>query len=386
MEVEMRTRVANSFDGLDKLLERIESGKLDKPDWIRLQGKARLDNLKPQRLKDTLARIHGSVLRGFKANNVDIGNRQRRLDFWRAVASSGFHDFSEMGWMKSYDSPFVEDYDYIGAYLKGGLSALDPYAVYSSVLGTFDFSVEDFIATELCRDVRTIVEPMAGTAEFSYHGHFRYPDFRYVMIDLDADAERKVMGQRWLPETEKHYIVNDVLDEDIWKQIKTVSSGESLAYIGKQSHHLFDAKQLFRLMDVATRYVDYFMLETPQLAPVLDMGGTDDMSRPEMEDAGFEVELVEDHDGEPNPFTNLMHFHLTASDKTGDRQLFSYRDWTVWQQPILVTMADLLDLNALYYHSELNEFVSVDEETDDCDVVDNVTFMLFTRRELGDAS
>ena len=382
MEVEMKMRVAKTFEGLDKLLERIESGKIPKPDWIRLQGKARLDNLKPNRLQETLARIHGASLRGFKANNVKIGNRQRRLDFWRTVAAAGFHDFSELGWMKSYDSPFVENYDYIEAYLKGGLAAVDPYAVYSSVLGTFDFSVEDFIATELCKDVRTIVEPMAGTAEFSYHGHFRYPDFRYVMIDLDPDAQQKVLTQRWLPETEKHYIVNDVLEEDIWKQVKTVTSGESLAYIGKQSHHLFDAKQLFRLMDVATRYVDYFMLETPQLAPVLEMGGTDDMTRPEMEDAGLEVELVEDDDGEPNPFTNLMHFHLTASDRTGARQLFSYRDWTVWQQPILVTMANLLGLNALYFHSELEEFVSVEEETEDCDVVDNVTFMLFTRREI----
>ena len=45
-------------------------------------------------------------------------------------------------------------------------------------------------------------------------------------------------------------------------------------------------------------------------------------------------------------------------------------------------MANLLGLNALYYHSELDEFVSVEEETEDCDVVDNVTFMLFTRRDI----
>ena len=384
MEIQQKTRVAKTFEALDKLLCEIESGKKAKPDWIRLQGKCRLDNLKPARRRETLQRMHGNVLRGFKAGNVDIGNRERRLDYWRSVAGAGFHDFSELGWMKCYDSPFVEDYDYIGAYQEKGLKGLDPYAVYSSVLGTFDFSVEDFIATELCRDVRTIIEPMAGTAEFSYQGHFRYPDFRYVMIDLDEEAQQRVMAQNWLPDTEKHYLVSDVLAEDLWSQVKAVSSGESLSYIGKQSHHLFDAKQLFRLMDVATRHVDYFMLETPQLAPVMDMGGTDDMTRDEMKDAGFEVELIEDDDGEPNPFTNLMHFHLGASDKKGKRtrKLFSYRDWTVWSQPILVTMARLLDLNALYYHSELNEFVSVDEETDDSDVEDNVTFMLFTRRDI----
>ena len=384
MEIDQKTRVAKSFEGLDKLLSQIESGKKAKPDWIRLQGKCRLDNLKPARRREVLLRIHRNVLRGFKAKNVEIGNRQRRLEYWRSVASAGFHDFSDLGWMKCYDSPFVEDYDYIGAYLKGGLDALDPYAVYSSVLGTFDFSVEDFVATQLCADVRTIVEPMAGTAEFSYQGHFRYPDFRYVMIDLDEGAQQKVMAQRWLPETEKHYLVSDVLDDRVWAQVKAFSSGESLSYIGKQSHHLFDAKQLFRLMDVATRHVDYFMLETPQLSPVMDMGGTDDMTRPEMKDAGFEVELIEDDDGEPNPFTNLMHFHLGASDRKGarKRQLFGYRDWTVWSQPILVTMARLLDLNALYFHSELYEFVPVEEDTEDCDVEDNVTFMLFTRREI----
>jgi hypothetical protein len=382
MEIEMKTRVAKSFDALDKLMNDIRSGKKAKPDWIRLQGKCRLDNLKPKRRHETLERLHASVLRGFKANNVKIGTKQRRQEYWRSVASAGFHDFSEMGWMKCYDSPFVHDYDYIGSYKKGGLDALDPYAVYSSVLGTFDFTVEDFVATELCRDVRTIVEPMAGTAEFSYYGHFRNPDFHYAMIDLDEKAKQRVMKLPWLAETEKHYIVQDILDEDVWRQIKSFTIGDSLSYIGKQSHHLFDAKQLYTLMDVATRHVDYLMLETPQLAPVMDMGGTDDMTRPEMEDAGFEVELVEDEDGDPNPFTNLMHFHLAASDKTGSRKLFSYRDWTVWQQPILVTMARLLDLNALYYHSELNEFVSVEEETEDCDVIDNVTFMLFTRREL----
>lgn len=382
MEIEHKTRVVNSFSALDKLLDKIESGNKPKPDWIKLQSKARLDNLKPERRRELLRRLHGAVLRGIKANNVEIGNRQRRLEYWRSVASAGFHDFSELGWMKCYDSPYVEDYDYIRAYQKGGLDALDPYAVYSSVLGTFDFSVEDFVATELCRNVRTLVEPMAGTAEFCYHGHFRYPEFRYFMIDLDEQAQQRVLGQRWLPDTEKHYLVADVLEDEVWAKIKAFSSGESLSYIGKQSHHLFDAKQLFRLMDVATRHVDYFMLETPQLAPVMDMGGTDDMTRPEMKDAGFEVELVEDDDGEPNPFTNLMHFHLGASDKKGERELFHYRDWTVWSQPILVTMANLLGLNALYFHSELHEFVSVDEETDDCDVEDNVTFMLFTRRDV----
>ena len=382
MEIEHKTRVVNSFAALEKLLAQIESGRKAKPDWIRLQSNARLDVLEIEAREKLLNRLHACVLRGFKANNVEFEKKKHRLEYWQSVARSGFHDFSELGWMKSYDSPFIENYDYIEAFKENGLDGLDPYAVYSAVLGTFDFSVEDFIATSLCQNVRTIVEPMSGTAEFCYQGHFRFPDFRYVMIDLDEQAQQRVLAQRWLPETEKQYLVADVLDEEVWSNIKAFSSGESLSYIGKQSHHLFNAKQLFRLMDVATRNVDYFMLETPQLAMVTDMGGTDDMTRPEMKAAGFEAELVEDHDGEPNPFTNLMHFHLTASTKKNERQLFGYRDWTVWSQPILVTMANLLDLNAFYFHSELHEFVSVEEETEDCDVEDNVTFMLFTRREV----
>ena len=101
-----------------------------------------------------------------------------------------------------------------------------------------------------------------------------------------------------------------------------------------------------------------------------------------MEDAGFKTELVEDDDGEPNPYTNLMHFHLVSSDQTGNRKIFGYRNWTVWSQPILVTLARLLDLEALYYHSENHEFVTVDEDWDDSDVEEEVTFMLFTRRDL----
>jgi hypothetical protein len=382
MEIKTRTRVARSWEALDRLLSEIEADAKKKPDWIALQAECRLDKLdKPER-KALLARMHPCVLRGFKANNIKIKKKRKRLDFWRSVTSSGFHDFTEFGWMKSYDSPFVRDYDYIEGYLEGGIDGLDPYAVYASVLGTFEFGVEDFVATELCKNVRTLIEPMAGTADFSYEGHFRYPEFQYIMADLDEDARERVLSQSWLPQTQKHYLVADILEESFWQQVKSLSTGESLSLIGKQSHHLFDAKQLYKLLDIATRHVDYFMLEVPQLVTVTEMGGTDDMSRPEMEDAGFDVELVEEDDGEPNPFTNLMHFHLEASDETGERTLFNYHDWTVWQHPILVTLARLLDLDVLYYHSEQFEFVDVEKDTEDSDIEENVCFMLFTRRKV----
>lgn len=373
-------KVASSRAALDKLLTGIESGEQPRPDWIRLQGQCRLDQFPDAEFDKTLARLHGCVKRGFKANNVKISNRKKRLAYWRAVARRGFHDFSEFGWTKAYDSPFCEDYDYVGPYLEGGLEALDPYAIYSAVLGTHDFTVEDFIKTELCSAVRTIAEPMAGTAEFSYLGHFRFPDFRYVMIDLDEDAQRRVLAQRWLPATEKHYLVADALADEVWQQVKSLTSGESLAYIGKQSHHLFDARQLFRLMDVATRHVDFLMLETPQMSLVSDMTDDDDLTRPEMEDAGFEVSLIEEPGGAPNPFTNLMAFRLEARDKTGERPLFRYHEWTNWSQPTLVAFAELLDLESYYFHSEQEEFVPVAEHTDTSDCLDNVTFMIFRRR------
>ena len=382
MEIKTQTRVARSWEALDRILSEIETGKKKKPDWIALQSECRLDKLGKSERKALLARLHPNVLRGFKANNVKIKKKKKRLDYWRSVASSGFHDFTDFGWMKSYDSPQVRNYDYISDYLDGGIDGLDPYAVYASVLGTFEFGVEDFVATALCKDVRTVVEPMAGTADFAYEGHFRFPDFQYVMADLDQDARDRVFGQYWLPQTQKHYLVADILGESFWQQVKSLTTGESLSLIGKQSHHLFDAKQLYQLLDVATRHVDYFMLEVPQLVTVIEMGGTDDMSRPEMEDAGFEAELIEEPDGEPNPFTNLMHFHLAASDETGDRRLFDYHDWTVWQPSTLVTLARLLDLDVLYYHSEQCEFVSVEEDTEDCDIEENVCFMLFTRRKV----
>jgi len=374
-------RIASSRAALDKLLAGIESGEQPRPDWIRLQGQCRLDQFPPEELDKTLARLHSCVKRGFKAGNVKISNRKRRLAFWREVARRGFHDFSEFGWSKAYDSPFREDYDYVGPYLEGGLAALDPYAIYSAVLGTHDFTVEDFVDTELCRDVRTIAEPMAGTAEFCYLGHFRYPDFRYVMIDLDEDAQRRVLAQRWLPSTEKHYLVADALADEVWQRVDELSVGRSLAYIGKQSHHLFDAKQLHRLMDVATRHVDFLMLETPQMSLVSDMTDDDDLTRPEMEDAGFEVSLIEEPGGAPNPFTNQMAFRLEARDREDDRTLFAYHDWTNWSQPTLVAYADLLDLDAYYFHSEQEEFVPVAEHTDTSDCLDNVTFMVFARRE-----
>lgn len=375
-------KIAKTPADLDRLLTRIEQGKLAKPDWIRLQGECRLDEMPDEERDRLLARMHPAVLRGFKNSCPTPKGRKERLDLWKAIARSGFHDFSEMGWTKNYDSPFVENYDYISAYQEGGLDALDPYKVYSSVLGTFDFGVADFVETELCENVRTIVEPMAGTAEFCYSGHFRFPDFRYLMIDLDEEAAERVMAQRWLPQAKHEYIVGDVLAADIWDGVKSKSEGESLAYIGKQSHHFFDAKQMMKLMKVATEHVDYLMLETPQICLVSDMGDTDELTRPEQEDVGFKCELAGEKNGDPNPLTNQLSFRLQAVNNRKERTLFNYHDWTSWAHSTLVAFADLLDLNAFYYHSEEEDFLPVSKWDDDADCEENVTFMLFTARNV----
>jgi len=375
-------RIAKSPEDLDKVLTRIESGKQPKPDWIRLQASCRLDKMKDAEREAFLTRLHACVLRGFKNACEKPRGPKARLKLWQAIARRGFHDFSEFGWTKNYDSPFVENYDYISAYQQGGIEALDKYAVYSSVLGTFDFGVADFVATRLCKNVRTIVEPMAGTAEFCYAGHFRFPDFNYMMIDLDKEAQRLVLAQNWLPQASKDYILGDVLSSEIWQRVKAQSSGESLAYIGKQSHHYFSAKQLMKLMKLATEHVDYLMLETPQICLVSEMGDTDELTRTEQEDAGFKCELVGEKDGDPNPLTHQLAFRLETSDRKDKKTMFKYHDWTSWAHSTLVAFADLLDLKSFYFHSEEEEFVPVTRWDGEADCEENVTFMLFTRRNI----
>jgi hypothetical protein len=114
------------------------------------------------------------------------------------------------------------------------------------------------------------------------------------------------------------------------------------------------------------------------------MEETEDVTRPEMEDAGFELDLIDEDDGAPNAFTNLMSFRLQASNARRTRTLFNYHDWTVWTQPTLYAMAQILDLNVRFFQSDLDEFVDVDdtEAVEESDCMENVTFMMFTRHAL----
>lgn len=373
------TRVVRSRTALDSLITAIEGGHQPRPDWIHLQADARLDQVDIDDCPPLLTRLHRAVRRGFRTAPLPSGDPDEFLDAWRVIARHGFHDFGDQGWSKCYDSPFVEDYDYLGPYLEKGLDGLDAYAVYGAVLGSHDYGVEDFLRTDRCRDVRTLIEPMAGTAEFAYQGHFQFPDFRYLMIDLDSQARDRVVARRWLADTERHYFVSDVLDEEVWKQAKATSSGPALAFVGKQSHHLFDTAQLCRLLELGTLYADSLVLETPAMALVSEMESQEEMTRPEMEAAGLRVGLVDEPDTSPHPFTNRISFQLEAWDDSGRRTLFHYPRWTVWSQPTLVSLAELHGLHTYFYHSELDEFVPVAHDATDSDCHENVTFMLFSR-------
>jgi hypothetical protein len=380
MEIEQESRAVRSFKALEDLLASIEDRRVAKPDWIKLKDKADLSRLEESDLVALLSRLHAGVLRGFTANDVRVQGRRQRLAYWRSIASHGFHDFAEDKWSKGYDSPFVEDYDYIAPYLAEGLGALDPYVVYSSVLGTWEYAVEDFLATELGSGLQTIVEPMAGSAEFSYAGHFRNPELSYCMIDLDESAKSYVENKAWLEKTRREYLIGDILDEQTWKDARAFSRGTSLSYIGKQSHNYFDVRQLVRLMELGTTHSDHLMLEVSEPYLLDEEPSLDELTRPEQKAAGFSVALEDDETRISNPLTNELNFYLVAWDREDRRELFSYRDWTGWQAPMLTALGRLLDLEVRYFHDHETEFLPVDEGTETAECRSNNTFMLFSRR------
>ena len=67
-------------------------------------------------------------------------------------------------------------------------------------------------------------------------------------------------------------------------------------------------------------------------------------------------------------------------DRRDQRTLFRYGQWTSYQHPMLVMLADLIGLSVRYLDSETNEFIPVEDHREDSDCLDNVTFLLFTRR------
>ncbi|MDF1702237.1 MAG: hypothetical protein P1V36_13860 [Planctomycetota bacterium] len=380
MEVQQVTRRASSMKKLETILAGVEAGTDPKPDWIELGGKLDPSKLSTEDLAALMKRMHGAVLRGFRANDVRTKGKRHLLEYWTTIAQHGFHDFAEDQWMKCYDSPFVENYDYITPYLDGGLDALDPYMVYSSVLGTWEYSVEDFVQTELGSSVQTIVEPLAGTAEFCYAGHFRHPDFNYVMFDVDEDAKKHVEAKPWLEQTQREFIIGDALEESTWEAVRAASKGTSLAYIGKQSQNFFKVKDLLQILEWGTKHVDHLMLEVSEPYLLDDEPSIDELSRAEHKAAGFKVALEDVDDISPNPLTNRLDFYLVAWDKQDRRNLFSYCDWVGWQAPTLTALGRLLDLEVRYYHDDDLEFMPVDVGTETSECRSNNTFMLFSRR------
>ncbi len=387
-------RVANSPEALDRVLASIESGRRSAPDWIQLQSRCRIESLATERQEELLRRLHACVLRGFRLPRAtrDEGG----LALWRRIARHGFHDFGTQGFTKCYGSPFVEDHDYVEGYLDGGLDGLDAYRVYSAVLGTHDYTVEDFLQTPTCEKIDTVIEPMAGTGEFTYHSHFRHPELRYLLFDLDGQARDSLLARPWLEGVSPHYALGNVLDPELWRTMRSRSRGRSLAYIGKQSHHFFDARELSELLALGTSHVDYFILETPEPSLVWELAPVDDLTRPEMAEAGFHAALIEDEYRPPNPFTNELGFRLEVWDESDRRVLFEYPKWRQWQPPTLVALAELLDLEVSYLNDSAGDFVPVEDcelhrdhprfqthpppqRIDHSEAHENVGFMLFRR-------
>src|SRR3990172_10873671 len=225
MQIDVITRNVRTLAALYQLMERIERGKAPKPDWIQLKGKASLFGLNTEELTLVIKRLHGAVLRGFRTPQVSARNKRRFLEYWTTIAKNGFHDFADDGWRKCFDSPFVEDYDYVTGYLTRGLDGVDPYKAYAAVLGTFAYSAEDFVNTELCQNVQSIIEPLAGTADFSYTGHFHYPGFNYFQFDIDPKAKAFVEAKPWLHGTRREYLIGNALQESTWKKASAFSRG-----------------------------------------------------------------------------------------------------------------------------------------------------------------
>ena len=379
MQIDLVTRKARTWKGLDRLLAAIERGDEPRPDYIDLGGDVDPGALELDRWEAWLPRLHAGVLRGWRAPRLKIKGRKRFLRWWQATARGGFHDFGADAWMKPYAAAEVTDYDYLRDYQEGGMAALDAYDAYSAVLGTWDYSVEDFLHTEACADVRTIVEPLAGTAEFCYHGHWRYPDLRYVMFDLDADAKRRVEAQPWHPSTQRTFLVGNALDEATWQRVREASDGPSLAYIGKQSQNFFDTPGLMRILDWGTRHTDHLMLEVSEPYLLEDEPTLDDLTRREMKAVGLHVALEDLDDVTPNPLTNHMSFDLVAWDDSARRTLFEYHDWTGWQPATLAALGQLLGLEMRYFHAYETEFLPLDEGLETSDVRETNSFLLFTR-------
>lgn len=377
MEVKVVTRSVRTLAALYRLIERIELGKTPKPDWIQLQGKAKLVGLAPEELTLVIKRLHGVVLRGFRTPSVSARNKKRFLDYWTTIAKNGFHDFADDGWRKCYDSPFVENYDYVSGYLTRGLDGVDPYKAYAAVLGTFAYSAEDFINTKLCKDVSAIIEPLAGTADFSYVGHFRYPAFDYFQFDIDPKAKKFVDTKPWLAGTRREYFIGNALHEATWRRAKKFVRGKSLCYLGKQSQNFFGIHDLLKILEWGTTYSDYLMFELT--APYLvEKEGTDELTRPESRAAGLRIAL-EDAKDSVNPITNAMDFSLVAWDAKDKREYFFRYRWTGWQSHALVGLADFLKLKVYYYHLGKTEFLPVTQYDDKSDFLSENSFLIFTR-------
>ena len=189
-----------------------------------------------------------------------------------------------------------------------------------------------FTISQFSADLKT-VHPLLGEGNsgtehpFTLHHHLRFADLLVGGFDLDCAA--------------------------------AVTDHRATLIIGEHDHqhltHLGIIHQMSRTLDA----VDHFILEVPEPSLVSDLPDEDDLSRPEMEDAGFQVALIDEAGTTPNPLTNALSFRLEAWDAKKRRKLFGYGDWISYQHPMLVMMAQLIGLRVLYFDSQMDEFIPV---------------------------
>jgi hypothetical protein len=121
------------------------------------------------------------------------------------------------------------------------------------------------------------------------------------------------------------------------------------------------------------------MLEVQEPSLISDLEEEEDLTRPEMEDAGFRALLVDAPGVRPNPLTHHLSFSLQVRDRRGRRDLFHYTDWMSWQPVTLCALARLLDLRVFYFDPGAGAFRPVEEAGRAAERLGDVNFLVFTR-------
>lgn len=257
----------------------------------------------------------------------------------------GFTPADDTSW-EAPPNGSATDMDWVTEYIESNysLSAIEPYKAYSSVLcsnpttllAILDKSIDDPANSDPTAPKMLIIEPMAGTSELSWYGHFFLPHFDFYMIDLDATAKEKVMQRPWL--REPTYVIGDVSDVANWPTDTTLPR---LTFLGKQSQNFLTVKQVIDFMTCAlnVNVPSTLLLEVCQASTSDEVMDFDCMT-PNTLPNGLQIGMKLISESSLPYHKALMA--LVAKDKTGaTRTLFEY-DWTLYNAPHLALFATML--------------------------------------------